>query len=64
MTYKKIMKYFSSHPVYTAGIYFLIGAGAGILLTYPFVGVHPIRWGVGLMVLGLLGIAYPMATKK
>lgn len=62
--YKKALKYFSAHPYYNSFIHLLIGIGVGILITYPFVGAHPIRWGVTLVVLGLLAHAYPLVVKK
>jgi hypothetical protein len=33
--------------------YFLVGMGAGILLTNPFVNPHPLRWGAALVLLGV-----------
>lgn len=48
--YKKIQKY----------SLVLVGMGIGILITYPLVVTHPVRWGVGLIVLGLLAHLYPL----
>lgn len=61
---KKITSYFSKHPVYNSGIHVLIGAGIGILITYPFVQTHPLRWGIALLVIGLLGFFYPLIVSK
>lgn len=32
----------------------VFGMGLGVLITYPLVQAHPLRWGVGLLALGLL----------
>ena len=53
---KKIVKYFPAH--------ILIGVGIGILIAGPFIAPNPVRWGVGLLVLGLLGHIYPTFVKK
>lgn len=42
--YKKIQKY----------SLILVGVGVGILITYPLVVTHPVRWGVLFIGLGLL----------
>lgn len=61
---KKITAYLGKHPVYNSFIHLLIGIGIGALLAYPFFGTHPLRWGLGLIVLGLLGHLYPLILKK
>jgi hypothetical protein len=33
--------------------YFLVGVGAGILVTNPLINPHPLRWGAALVVIGL-----------
>jgi hypothetical protein len=43
---------------------FFLGAGLGTLLTYPVFGSHPLRWGLGLMVVGILIYFYSVTTKK
>lgn len=62
--YKKVLKYYSAHPVYNSVVSFLIGSGVGVLIASPFIGPHPVRWGVFLIVLGLLGKIYPLFAKK
>jgi len=62
--YKKALKYFSLHPYYNSVVHVLIGLGLGILITYPLVGEHPVRWGIALVALGLLGHLYPLMAKK
>lgn len=51
----KMEKYFSKHVYYGQAIHLVIGIGIGILITYPLVGEHPVRWGLALIALGLLG---------
>lgn len=53
--YKKGLAYFSRHPLHNAFIHVLVGIGIGILLTYPLVGRHPLRWGIAFLILGVLG---------
>ena len=62
--YKQVSAYFSKHPTYNGITHLLIGVGLGVLLTYPFFGVHPVRWGVGLIALGFLAHLYPLTLKK
>lgn len=42
----------------------IIGVGLGALLTYPFFGSHPVKWGIALIIVGLLGHLYPKIIKK
>lgn len=62
--YKKMSQYFSKHPLYNGVTHMLIGVGLGALLTYPYFGAHPIRWGIALIALGLLAHFYPLTLKK
>jgi len=55
MMIKNIMKHFSKHPMHNSLIHVVVGAGIGMLLAYPVAGAHPVRWGVALIVVGLLG---------
>lgn len=61
---KKIRKYFSEHPDYNGMVHFITGMGVGILLTYPLVKSHPVRWSIVLLVLALVGHLYPIVVKK
>ncbi|MBI3485916.1 hypothetical protein HY025_03120 [Candidatus Daviesbacteria bacterium] len=61
---KKIENYFSKHISYNSAIHLLAGMGIGILLTNPLFGGHTVRWGLGLLALGLLGHLYPFLVKK
>lgn len=56
----KMFKYFKAHPRVNALAHLLIGVGIGILVTYPMVGVHPLRWGMGVLGVGLLVHLYPL----
>lgn len=62
--YKQAEKYFSKHVMYNSFVHLVIGIGLGILLTYPVVGIHPLRWGIGLVVVGLFAHVYPVLGKK
>lgn len=62
--YKKIENYFKQHPTYNSIVHILAGMGIGVLITYPIVGTHPLRWGLVLLVLGVLGHLYPLYFKK
>lgn len=61
---KKIAKFFVKYPEYNAIVHALGGIGVGILITYPFVGSHPVRWGTGFLALALLGHIYPIIKSK
>lgn len=61
--YQKLLKYFSRHPTYSAIVHLLIGIGVGILITYPVVGSHPLRWGLAILTVGLLAHLYPLLVK-
>lgn len=62
--YKKLSSYFAKHTQYNSVVHFVIGLGIGILLTRSFFDPHPLRWGVGLLVIGLLAHLYPLTSKK
>jgi hypothetical protein len=49
--YRKMLKYFSKRPFYSAVVHVIAGVGIGFLLTYSVAGTHPVRWGVALLVL-------------
>ena len=61
---KEIEKYFASHVRYNSAIHVLAGIGIGILITYPLIGAHPIRWGLAFLGLGVLGHLYPLIQKR
>ncbi len=60
---KKIDQYLKNHSWYNATIHVVAGVGIGILITYPFIGAHPVRWGVILLTVGILGHLYPLLKK-
>lgn len=60
---KKITAYFKKFPSYNSLVHVIIGLGLGVLITYPLVGSHPVRWGLGLLVIGLAGHLYPLMGK-
>jgi len=53
--YKKALKYFSKRPAYNALVHIIIGIGVGFLLTYSVAGIHPIRWGIAFLIIGIIG---------
>lgn len=59
---KGVRKYFSKNPDSNSVTHLLLGIGIGVLVTYPYVGSHPVRWGFGFLAAGALG--YLMAYKK
>ncbi|MDO8498367.1 MAG: hypothetical protein Q7S44_01090 [bacterium] len=61
---KSVVKYLSSHPYYNATIHTIIGMGLGALFVMSVFNGHTLRWGVGLIALGLLGHLYPLTLKK
>lgn len=62
--HNKMMKYFSKHQAFNAYVHFLAGMGAGILITYPVVREHPLRWGFAFLLLSFLGHVYAATVKK
>ncbi|MBI2039487.1 hypothetical protein HYT18_00245 [Candidatus Microgenomates bacterium] len=61
---KKIEDYFQKHSTYNAFVHIFVGAGIGVLVTYPLIGPHPLRWGFALLAVGILGHLYPLLGKK
>ncbi len=51
----KAMKYLGNHVEYNSFVHMIGGVGIGILITYPLVGPHPIRWAVVFLVASILG---------
>lgn len=61
---QKILKFLGAHAEYNAFIHVLSGIGMGILITYPLIGEHPIRWAVVFLTVGVLGHLYPLVAGK
>jgi len=61
---KSAEKYFRKHPTFNSFTHAVGGIGIGILITYPFVGLHPVRWGVSLLLLSILGHLYAARAEK
>jgi hypothetical protein len=61
---KKVLAYFKKYPIYNSLVHVVIGMGLGILVTYPVAGTHPLRWGLGILAIGLIGHFYPMLEGK
>jgi hypothetical protein len=60
---QKVMKYFSQHVEYNSFVHMMGGIGIGILITYPLVGEHPIRWAVVFLSVSILAHLYPLLVK-
>lgn len=60
---KKINSFFGKHVLFNSTIHFIGGVGLGILITYPLIGQHPVRWGVTLIIIALLGHLYALKAK-
>ncbi len=52
---KKVMKYFSKHVTYNSIVHAIGGIGVGIILARPIDGAHPVRLGIILIAISLLG---------
>ncbi len=61
--FKTAMTYFRRHEMFNGAIHALAGVGIGILITYPLAGVHPVRWGLFFLALGVAGHVWA-ATHK
>lgn len=59
----RMMKYFAKHTSFNSYVHFAGGIGVGFLLTYPIAQMHPVRWGIAFISLGLLGHVYAAVTK-
>ncbi|MBI4039735.1 hypothetical protein HY389_00065 [Candidatus Daviesbacteria bacterium] len=61
---KRINTYFSKHIRYSSAVHLIIGIGIGTLLANPVFNPHPLRWGIALIVVGLVGHLYAGIAKK
>lgn len=52
---RRAMQFFKNNPNYNAMIHIVAGIGIGFLLAYPIAGIHPVRWGLSLIGLSLVG---------
>jgi hypothetical protein len=52
---KATMKYFEKHAGFNGLTHISLGVGIGALLTYPVAGVHPVRFGLVFLILGIIG---------
>lgn len=57
-------KYMEANAMYNSLVHFLIGLGVGVLITYPYIGIHPVRVGGLLVAVGLAMHLYPLVAKK
>lgn len=63
MVKKKIVRHLKGNSCYLGVSYLIMGMGLGVLFTYPIVGKHPVRWGAGLLALGLFAYLWPVSSK-
>lgn len=61
---KKLIKKNMGVDCCMCGHIFLIGLGLGIILSRPVFWAHPVRWGMGFMVAGLLVHFRPNRNKS
>lgn len=62
--FKQTKAYLKAHPTYNSFIHLVLGMGIGALLVFPLFLPHQVRWGIGLIAVGLLGHLYPTMAKK
>ncbi|KKT75007.1 MAG: hypothetical protein UW69_C0022G0017 [Microgenomates group bacterium GW2011_GWA2_44_7] len=60
---KKLETYLAKHVYYNSAIHVLAGIGIGILITYPLIGAHPVRWGLLFLAAGVLGHLWVYSQK-
>jgi len=61
---KNADKYFRQHPTFNSLVHGLGGIGIGILITYPYIGLHPVRWGIFFLLLSALGHLFAAQSKR
>lgn len=54
LSFKRMEKYYGKHVWENSLAHLILGLGFGILLTYPVVGTHPVRWGAAFLIVGLI----------
>ena len=60
---KKTIEFMKKHPIYHAVLHSIGGIGIGIIVANSLAGVHPVRWGVALLGLSLMGHMYAWFAK-
>lgn len=55
---EKATSYFKKHIAYTSLVHAIGGIGIGILIASPVAGIHPVRFGIALLAISLLGHLY------
>lgn len=61
---KTTKDYFKKHVDYNSFVHVIGGMGIGILIASPIADPHPVRWGVTLLAIAVLGHLYPLMTEK
>lgn len=52
---KHINKFLSKNTEFNSVIHAMLGIGVGILITYPLIGVHPLRWAIFFIGIAVIG---------
>ncbi len=52
------MPYLKKYPMYNSLVHAIGGVGVGILIASPVAGVHPVRFGVALVLVAIAGHVY------
>lgn len=55
---KKAMEYFKKHPNYNSVVHAVGGLGVGVIIASPVAGAHPVRFGIALLAISLIGHLY------
>lgn len=61
---KRETGYLRRHPFFNAITNLSVGIGIGIIITYPYVQAHPLRFGLVFLGIGLLGYLYAIMAGK
>ncbi len=59
---KKVVAFVKKHPAYHATLHGLGGIGVGLMIASPLAGLHPVRWGIVLLMVSLLGHLYALVA--
>ena len=52
---KHLNKYLTKNVGFNSLIHASLGIGVGILITYPLIGIHPVRWALLFIAVALIG---------
>lgn len=49
--WKQSLRYMGKHPWFNMWTHIIAGLGIGIVLARPLATDHPVRWGIGLLLI-------------